>query len=257
MKIIINFIIIAFMFSCNALSATELKMGGTEWPPYIGSKLPNHGIAAEIVSQIFERAGHSVEFFFFPWKRTQHLVTTGELDGLAVAWYTEERSKTMGYSIPYVNTAIVLIKRKSDPFIFNRLEDLEGKKIGVLGGYGYLKKIESEKIQKSFVNSFKQNLHKLVNQRIDLTLEENLNARKIISLMPKKIQDSVTIIENPFEVKELHITLSKNVPNYERILEDFNIALRAMIQDGSYQRMLNRFTYKPLPIDKKHVSESP
>lgn len=250
MKIKITFIIIAFIFSSSALGAAELKMGGTEWSPYIGSKLKNHGIAAEIVTQIFKRAGHKVKFIFFPWKRTQYLLKTGELDGLAIAWHTEERARTMGYSIPYLNTAIVLIKRKNDPFVYNKVEDLEGKNIGVILGYGYLKKIESDKIQKSFVKTLEQNLLKLVNKRIDLTMEEKLNAQKIISLMPENIQSSLTILEKPFEVKELHITLSKNIPNYRELLDDFNNALMAMVKDGSYKRMIHSFKYKPLAIDK-------
>ncbi|MBU1345079.1 MAG: transporter substrate-binding domain-containing protein [Proteobacteria bacterium] len=255
MKLFRILIVIAFLFSSSTLGAVELKLGGTEWSPYIGFELKNHGIAAEIVTKIFQRAGHKVEFKFYPWARTQHLVKTGELDGLAIAWYTEERAKTMVYSIPYVNTAIVLIKQKDDPFVYNKIEDLEGKNIGVILGYGYLKKIESDKIQKTFVKSLEQNLLKLANKRIDLTMEEKLNAQRIIASLPEKTQNSLIIIENPFEEKELHITLSKSIQNHKELLNDFNAALASMIKDGSYQHMINSMTYKPLSIHKYRIEE--
>ncbi len=96
MKIQIFFLIMTFLFSVSTASADNLKLGGTEWPPYIGSNLKKQGIAAEIVTRIFKRAGHEVEFLFYPWKRTQVFVKTGKLDGLAIAWYTEKRTETMG-----------------------------------------------------------------------------------------------------------------------------------------------------------------
>ncbi len=246
---------IMFLFSTGILEAAKLKLGGTEWSPYIGSQLKNHGIAAEIVAQIFKHAGHEVEFVFFPWKRTQLLVKDGDLDGLAIAWFTEERAKTMAYSIPYINTAIFLIKRKDDPFIYNKIEDLEGKNVGVLRGYGYLKKIESDKIQKSIVNSLDQNLLKLVKKRIDLTMEEKLNAEKILASMPKEVQNALTFLEKPFEVKELHITLSKNIPNHQELLNDFNTALASMVKDGSYQHLIDNLSPSPLSIDQTRIAE--
>lgn len=59
-----------------------------------------------------------------------------------------------------MNTAIVLIKRKNDSFVYNNINDLEGKNIGVIRGSGYLEKIQSGKIQKSVVSSLEQNLRK-------------------------------------------------------------------------------------------------
>lgn len=249
MKLNHTLIVIAIVFSTSLLGAVELKLGGTEWSPYMGKGIKNHGIAAEIVNQIFARAGHTIEFKFFPWKRTQHLVKNGDLDGLAIAWLTEERAKTMGYSLPYVNTAIVLIKRKDNPFVYHKIEDLEGKHIGVIMGYGYLKKIESDKIQKSFVKSLKNNLLKLVNNRIDLTMEEELNAKKTIAIMPEDVQKTVTIMKNPFEIKGLHITLSKSIPHYKKLIKDFNAALISMLEDGSYHDMINNLQHKPLGVD--------
>lgn len=249
MKINHTLIVIIFLFFSSTLGAAELRMGGTEWSPYIGRELKNHGIAAEIVTQIFRSAGHGVQFVFFPWKRTQFLVKSGKLDGLAIAWYTKERAETMVYSIPYINTAIVLIKHKNDPFVYNKINDLEGKNIGVLRGYGYLEKIQSDKIQKSVVNSLEQNLRMIVNGRIDLTLEEKLNVENTIASLPQEIQTALTIIENPLEVKKLHITLSKQIPNHQQLIDDFNTALTAMIKDGSYRQMIDNLAQKPLGIN--------
>lgn len=248
------FLIIAVLLLAAPLMAVELKLGGTEWSPYMGSQIKNHGIAAEIVSKIVRRAGHRVTFFFYPWTRTQHLVRTGELDGLGIAWFTEERAKTMAYTDPYVNTAIVLIKRRDDPFVYRTVSDLEGKTIGVILGYGYLKKIESDKIKKSFVKSLRQNLFKLVNHRIDLTMEEKLNAEIVLSTMPAHIQHGVRIMETPFEVKPLHMTLSKNVENYGAIIRDINEALAAMLMDGSYGKMIEGLRFKPMKITGNRIS---
>jgi polar amino acid transport system substrate-binding protein len=238
-------ILLVLCFSCR-LTAQELKLGGTEWPPYVGKDIEQNGIAAQIVTRIFARAGHDARFLFYPWSRTQEFVKRGELDGLGIAWFTEERAKTMVYSRPYINTAIVLVKRETDPFIYTDIQDLHGKIMGVILGYGYLKKIESAKIEKRFVKSLRQNLMKLANHRIDLTMEEKLNAQIILSGMPEEIQNKLTIVETPFEVKPLHITLSKSIPNHKELINDFDRALSSMIEDGTYQDMLDGFRFSPL-----------
>ena len=241
----------------STIVAAELRLGGTEWPPYMGSELKGHGIAAIMVTEIFKRAGHKVRFVFFPWQRTQLYVRDGKLAGLAIAWYTQERTRAMTYSHPYLQTAIVLIKRREDPFVYRRLEDLYGKNIGVIIGYGYLKKIESEKIRKSFVSSLQQNLLKLIRKRIDLTIEEKLNALNVMSQMPDETRRSLAILERPLEVKRLHITISKNIPNADQLLQDFNDALVAMLEDGSYHRLIGNFRHRPLPVDLPLLPPSP
>lgn len=245
------FFLVVLLFYTSMAGAVEIKLGGTEWAPYMGKNIKNHGIAAQIVTQIFARAGHGVKFSFYPWKRTQHLVKTGKLDGLAIAWFTRERAKTMGYSRPYVNTAIVLIKRKSDPFVYNQIEDLHGKLMGVILGYGYLKKIESEKIGKEFVKTLYSNLTKLERKRIDLTMEEKLNAEKIMATLPEEIQNKLVIMDTPFEVKALHMTLSRKLPNHGALLKDFDEALADMLKDGTYQLMLDNLSQKPLAVGQE------
>ncbi len=240
---------------CNTATAQELKLGGTEWPPYMGSQIEKNGIAAQIVTHILSKAGYQAKFLFYPWSRTQLYVKTKALDGLGIAWFTKERARTMVYSKPYINTAIVLVKRKADPFVYRNIQDLEGKTMGVILGYGYLKKIESDKIIKEFVASFRQNLMKLVNNRIDLTIEEKLNAQTIMATMPPEIQAQLTIIEKPFEVKPLHITLSKSMSNHTDIIASFNRELANMLEDGSYETLLNSFIFPPLHCCNKNGYE--
>jgi len=169
---------------------------------------------------------------------------------MGIAWYTDERAKSMTYSRPYLQTQIVLIKHRDDSSDYQQTSDLDNKHFGVLRGYGYLNLVQSDSIQKTVLNSLEQSFRMLSNKRIDLTLEEKLNAHHRLSFLPDPIKEQVVIGNHPLQVKDLHITISKNIKEHERIIADFNQGLDLIIKDGTYVKIIKSHQPQPLGIVK-------
>ncbi len=232
----------------HASAEINLRFAATEWPPYTGSNLRGGGLAAEIVTAAFKRVGYRVEFVVRPWLRAQKMVENGQLDGMGIAWYTDERAATMAYSRPYLKTEIVLIKHRDDYASYEEPDDLNNKHFSILRGYGYLNLVQSDSIRTTVLDSLEQSFEMLANKRIDLTLEEKLNAQHRLSFLPAQTRNVIAFVPRPLEIKDLHITISHNNKDYERIISDFNRGLELIIEDGSYRGFFQSYQTLPLGV---------
>ena len=250
-----NKMLTALLFSLIVLNSfsqasTEinLKLAATEWPPYTGENLSNGGLAAEIVTAAFNQVGYRATFVVAPWARAQMMVKEGQLDGLGIAWYTDKRAKTMAYSQPFLKTEIVLIKHKDDLERYQTPDDLEDKHFSILRGYGYTNLLPLDSIQTTVLDSLEQSLQMLVNRRIDLTIEDKLNARYHLSHLPEQTQEKIAFVPQPLKINNLHITISRSKKNHALTISDFNRGLELILQNGTYHKILNAYDTPSLAI---------
>ncbi len=242
---------------CRAVPGPELLFAAAEWPPYTGTGLRGGGLAAEIVTEAFQRVGYRVEFKVFPWLRAQNMVRNGQLDGMGIAWYTRERAGHMAYSRPYLKTEIVLIKHRDDQRYYDTPEQLDNKHFGVLRGYGYRNLVDSDGVRTTVLDNLEQSFHMLAKKRIDLTLEERLNAGHRLSQLPADIREAIAFVPRPLEVKDLHLTISHNRKDHQRIIADFNRGLKLIVEDGTYRNILHSWQPLPLGIEESFQSRPP
>jgi polar amino acid transport system substrate-binding protein len=113
-----------------------IRFATPEWPPYVSSTLPESGMTAKILRDI-ARANHSdAVFTFLPWVRAMRY---GQEDagyvGYFPAYWTPERAATCSFSMPVGVSDVGFVERKEAPVVWERLDDLAGKTIGVVNGY--------------------------------------------------------------------------------------------------------------------------
>ncbi|WP_165840135.1 substrate-binding periplasmic protein [Motiliproteus coralliicola] len=223
-----------------------LKLAATEWAPYTSVTLASGGVASELVTAAFNQVGYDVEVMVYPWQRAQHMVKQGVLDGMAIAWYTEERNLRMLYSRPYLKTEIVLLKHRSDLNTYGD-EEMEGKLFAVMRGYGYLGSIPAKHYRTSVSDSLEQSLLMLGRKRVDLVLEERLQAHHKLALLPRIDRDKIHFGRS-LEVRPLHLTISRGHPQHRQIIDDFNRGLALLIERGEYARILANYEPAPLSV---------
>ncbi|RND29255.1 amino acid ABC transporter substrate-binding protein, partial [Vibrio cholerae] len=81
--------------------------------------------------------GYTVEFTIMPWSRALNDVKEGKIDILPATWFTQERTTYLSYSETYLTNQVKFIKKAGDNFEFAGLASLNGKKVGIVRGYGY------------------------------------------------------------------------------------------------------------------------
>ena len=229
----------------NSLAFAEskpLKIAGSVWPPYIIDQGAEKGAATALVSEILKRAGYQTEVSIETWPRTLEGTSAGIYDVIISAWYTKERETHFQFTEPYFVNTIQFVKRKDAQIDFKDYQDLKGLVIGVVNGYAYGEEFDNAKgILKLPSNHLIQNLLKLQQGRIDLTLGDKWVVRhELTEYFPTAIKD-FAFLGKPVATRTLHAAVSRAHPQHDKIVKDFNKALKSMKADGSYEKILDTY----------------
>ena len=226
-----------------------LKMAGHSWEPYISNQLPANGLAVNIVTEVFSRAGYQVEMEFMPWQRVTEGMTTGGIDMSVASWYNETRARETQFTDPYLNNELVIIKRKLDklsystPAEFKSYVDKRGYRLGVFKDYGYGDYFSeiAPLVSLSFYKYCTQMVRDVANKSTDIALLDHWTAKNSLD-NAKNIADHLEVMPTLIQ-RSLHVTISKQRADHKVIAEAFNKSLAEMKQDGSYQEILTKHQY--------------
>lgn len=233
---------LALALLCQSALPRDLNVvhSGT-WPPYSDQDLPEQGLAIDLVRTALTRAGYTMQLRTDSLDRILEGGKIGVYDVFATPWYSAERNEYLAFSEPYLESRIRFVKQKGSKFAFTGLEDLKGVRIGVVRGYAYEDTFnESRQITKVDERNLIQNLLKLTQGRIDLTLDDELVLRYELNRFLPKSMEKLEFLDKPLAVRGIHIGVSRENPEHEKIIDDFNKSIAAMKKDGSYDRILQK-----------------
>jgi len=158
---------------------------------------------------------------------------------------TENRKKDFFFSEPYGENQIKFIKRKGDSFEFENLESLEGLSVGVIRGYGYGDDFwNAPGFKREETTDFVANVKKLVAGRIDLTLEDEIVARYILSQKAPELLDQIEFTQGSLSSNKLYIAWGFKNPKHEELIQAFNKGLEEIRGNGTYDSIFARYGLK-------------
>lgn len=222
--------------------ATDLNVVHSgKWPPYSDAELPGQGLAVEIVTTALKRAGYTPYLRIDSLDRILQGGALGVYDVFATPWYSDSRNQYLDYSKPYLESRICFVKRKGTNFSFNSLADLKGVMVGTLQDYAYGEAFaDSPDIVRIPERNLVQNLLKLTQGRIDLTLDDERVLHYEINRYMPNSRDDIVFLDKPLAVRGIHIGVSRENPEHARIVADFDKAIAAMKKDGSFDAIVAR-----------------
>lgn len=230
--------------------APQVKLGGHAWGPYLGKQQPNYGLAADIVSAAFARAGYQLTIAFMPWNRVEEHIRTQQLDGSVASWRTPDRQTDTLFSKPYLHNRLVFIKRQDDPFYYQnptQLNDLAGNKgyrLGIFENYSYGPEFDQirDLFQIQRRDYCSQLFRDVANKELDLALVDHWVASSELSHKPNVSQH---LVQAPGTLtrQSLHIALPASGERSQQLINAFNLGLQRLKQDGSYQQILDQHQF--------------
>ncbi len=232
-----------------------LKMAGHAWEPYISKHLPANGLAVNIVTAVFARAGYQVEMEFMPWLRVGEGLSSGDIDLSVGSWYNETRAKELFFTDPYLDNQLVIVKRQQDKLAFNSTNEFKdyvtgkGYRLGVFKDYGY-GEIFDEIAPLVSLNYFKYCINMLrdvASKKVDLALMDHWSVENSLK-NNKNIADHLEILPSALINRGLHVTISLKNKNHKAIAQAFNNTLAAMKLDGSYDKILAKHNFPQTPL---------
>lgn len=191
-------VLVALAFAGNhVLAERPTRLTCNVWPPYAMQTGDDvSGLSVEITRAVYARLGvRDIEVILLPWMRAMEMVRFGEADGLLNVNHTPERAIFYRFpDEPLVETPWNIWTRKG--MTIRSLEELKGKKIGVVLGYAYTAEFWDFILTHCIVEevySDKINFRKLAHGRLDATVADLGNALALAAEVKVGLQPGLEI----------------------------------------------------------------
>lgn len=190
------------------------------------------GIYPLLIKEIFRRMNTEVVVESMPWKRGLMEVRQGRA-GLAGLYKTVERLELFDYTDKLYDEELLLYVRKDSDYVYQGLDSLRGKKVGVLRGWSYGDDFDEARtglnVSESQTDAIL--LSKLADKRLDVVISIRDSAESYLDnpALGRKIREAGT-----YATIATYIAFSK-AQNQAELIARINAAIKAMRRDGTFR----------------------
>jgi len=234
--------LLCLVITASTAAAEEVQLKANISPPYADEKLPERGLAIELVEHIFSATDYRANIEIGNWSRMLEGAEIGIYSGLATAWYSPERSKELLFSDPYLDSEIIIVKLRNRRANIHSPADLSGWRLGIRADYAYGVDFSAiPDIRLVEENYLIQNLLNLLNGSVDFVVGDK---RTVIMQIDQYLGDrkhQVELIRIGLPHRSRHIAISRDLPGHEKLVNEFNQALKSVKQDGSHDAIINKW----------------
>jgi len=224
----------------NTKKLIPLTISAGEWPPYLSAELPEQGLAAKLIRDIFLEAGYQVRFQFLPWARAYQDTKQGRYAATAVWMKVPNREVDFWYSDAVLEEQFVFFHLKSTAFDFQSLDDLANVNLGGGLGYSYGAAFDAAlaagTIKLSRVGNTEQNFRRLLKGRIQAFPEEIRVGYQVLQSELNEFSAQISHHPNPLLINQSFVLFPKNSAQSVDLQKIFNRGLAEFRKSGRYQQ---------------------
>ncbi|QZA77121.1 transporter substrate-binding domain-containing protein [Deefgea tanakiae] len=247
MKSMVFFLLSLTLFSSLLKAAEPIRLVTGNYPPYEYEEAGEiKGLVVDVLKEAFARSNQSVEFKVVPWARALWMAQHGEADAVFATIKTPERKQVLNFSneslIPLSSAFFV---KKGSPIQYNGdLNTLAEQNIGLLrqGSHGiaFDTAVQNGTLKyPDFTTDTLTNIKKLVAGRIDMMAGDRIGTLHL--LQQNKLLDQVNVLAPEINTSASYLAFSKS-KDHTATRDAIDKAIRSMKKDGSYQRIVDKYT---------------
>lgn len=225
------------LFLPSLVMAQVLTLAVDPWPPF--TEKQGKGVATKVVRAALKRSGVQLKTVDVPWEKAWEGSVSGQYDGVVAIWLDAERASALRFSEPYMLNRLVMVVRNKDVGVIKSLPDLAGRKVGVVKGYSYQPAFdEANNFPRVDSPSLAVSMSKLAAAKVEVVVDSEVAIEHWMRRNPKAAKQ-VKILPDALGERALYMALNRDVPGAEKIIADFNAAVKAMKNDGSLRKLMN------------------
>ncbi|CAH0185204.1 substrate-binding periplasmic protein [Pseudomonas brassicacearum] len=223
---------------------TSLVLLTENFPPYNMAKNGKnfaqdeniHGIAVDIVREIFKRADISYSLTLrFPWERIYKLALENPGYGVFVMARLPEREKLFKWVGPIGPDDWIMLAKSDSKIALDSLGQARQYKIGAYKGDAIAETLAKQGLKPIVVLRDQDNARKLVNGQIDLWATGDPAGRYLAR--QEGVNDLKTVLR--FNSAELYLALNKDVP--DDVVARLQKALDELRKEGEVDAIMARY----------------
>ena len=239
----IGFYLAILFFATTAASHASQKLVffATDFPPYemenpSDPNLP--GFDVEVIIEAFRRVNIQAEINFLPWKRIILLAKKGEIAGVVSCARKKSRDNFILYSDPIsYATHSFIVKADYEGKNLLTLQDAQELRNLVVSGYTTEKELRDAKVE--FDES--ENDLLAIRRLLERPYDTFYSTRENIEYLSKanSFRDKIKI----FDLRKLsyHLCFTKDWPDADKLVREFNHGLEEIRKDGAFQNIRNKY----------------
>ena len=237
----LTMVCVAFgMLSCGKKAPSKIVIAtDATFPPMemVDENKNIVGFDVDLMNAAAKAAGFTVEFKNTAWDGIFGGLTDGKYDAvMSSVTITDERQKTMDFSIPYINAGQVLVVRTETSGV-ETLVDLKGKtvgaQIGTTGAFEIDKVKDAEKITEKTYDEIGLAFEDLVNGRVQGVVIDTPVAANY-ALQNPTFKGKLKIVGKPFTTEYYGVAVKKG---NTKVLDQINAGLKKVIDDGTEAKL--------------------
>ena len=235
-----------FLFWTTAGSSRVLQLVTLEYPPYEyqeGQQVK--GIAVDIIREAFRRLSQPIEIKILPWPRAISYIENGKADAIFTAFKNPHRETFADYSkeVLFPQTISLFVRANSSIVYDGQLSSLQPYSVSVTNQVSYGQRFDTAvkegvltKIKIN--NSGKQSAKMLLARRVDIWISNKYGALHIANQLNQL--EKIRVLEPDIQSVPSYIAFSKK-RNLTHVRDKLDVVLKAMKEDGSYERIINSY----------------
>lgn len=198
------------------------------------------GFDIDMINAAAKAGGFTAEIRNTAWDGIFAGLENGKYDAvLSSVTITDERKKTMDFSIPYINAGQILTVRADETA--TTLADLKGKKvgaqIGTTGAFEIDKVKDANKITEKTYDEIGLAFEDLANGRIDGVVVDNPTAASY-ALQNDKYKGKLKTVGTPFTEEYYGIAVKKG---NQKVLDMINAGLKKVMDSGENKQIEDKW----------------
>lgn len=242
------FLLAILLSNIGNAQANHLKISCEVWPPYL-QKEPTRGIVKEITEAALENAGFHISWQLYPWTRAMRVARTGEVAGLACAWYSDERNKDFHFSDPYLINRLSFAKKKHRDINWKSLDDLKHYRFATIREAVVSPKFDQDpRFEKTEVVSSAAALKLLLFDRVDLYPDDEANIMNTLQINFPEQVGQIDFVDMPVTLNPLHFIVSRQREDHDQLIKGFNAGLKTLKETGQYLDILKKYDLERLSV---------
>ncbi|GAK54371.1 probable amino acid ABC transporter, periplasmic component [Candidatus Moduliflexus flocculans] len=209
-----------------------------DYEPYYGEKLPDFGPIIKITRLVFQEVGYDFEVAFVPWARAVAEAEAGACDMLIGVWFNTGREDWEALSEPMLENEIGFYKRKGDPLVFTDYAALKAENavVGTVRGYINPEGLTQSGITIEEVKEDRQNIEKLVNDRIRVAVVDRQLGAYLAQKLGKEQEIEWLATLQRIPLRNGFIKNAKG--DWQKKMDDFNRGLAILKEKGVIEQIL-------------------
>ncbi|MFB0824716.1 substrate-binding periplasmic protein [Chromobacterium violaceum] len=237
--------LLLLLFACLPCRAGEppgliVDFDASNPPLMYADKQSAAGFYPLLIAKICERAGIAVTLRAVSWRMALQDLRAGSAAAGGII-KTASREKLFDFSQPLFIERVVMAYPRARAQPYRRLEDLNGKRVGVIAGWSYGDAFDQARKDGRFAafdgDSDQQNLQQLKLGRLDVVL----GIRETLQLALREGgHHGFALSAETLAANHAYLAINKHAQQ-QALLTRFDLSLEGMRKDGSYDRLVRGF----------------